>query len=269
MRKLTSAEIKQIEFNLLVAFDAYCRNQGLTYYLCGGTLLGAIRHKGFIPWDDDIDICMPRPDYEKLLVGGHSFFHTRKMAVQNGSAADTYPQYAFARLMDLRTSVNTKFTDRLPHLWIDILPVDGLPEDLETVGKIFGKAERYRRILRLTGANLGEGKTVFRKYAKYILKPLARLYGAKRCVDNINALAVPYRYEDCRYVGIVTNGLYGIGERMLKAEFEKAVPVEFEGKTFPTFSCWDSYLQGIYGDYMKVPPAEKRTTHDIEAYMVD
>ena len=72
-----------------------------------------------------------------------------------------------------------------------------------------------------------------------------------------------------KYVGAITWGLYGVGERMLKSKFEKEVEVEFEGHRFPTFSCWDSYLKGLYGDYMQLPPVEKRKTHDMVAYLFD
>ena len=67
MRILNNKEIKKIELNILLHFDSFCKEHNLRYYLSGGTLLGAVRHKGFIPWDDDIDVCMPRPDYEKMI----------------------------------------------------------------------------------------------------------------------------------------------------------------------------------------------------------
>ena len=76
-----------------------------------------------------------------------------------------------------------------------------------------------------------------------------------------------YKYDTSKYVGIVTWGLYGVGERMLKSEFEKQIKVEFEGHEFPAFSCWDSYLRGLYKDYMQLPPLEKRQTHNIDAYI--
>ena len=84
-------------------------------------------------------------------------------------------------------------------------------------------------------------------------------------MDNISK---KYKYDNHKYVGAIAWGLYGIGERMKKSEFEKVVYVDFEGYKFPTFSCWDSYLKGLYKNYMELPPIEKRKTHDMEAYYI-
>ncbi|MCC8173250.1 MAG: LicD family protein, partial [Odoribacter sp.] len=153
------------------------------------------------------------------------------------------------------------------NLWIDIFPVDGLPENIRIVKNIYEKCSFFRTIFSLNAAKLGEGTTTFRKYSKFLLKPIAKLYGKKRCTDQIERIAKQYNYNESQYVGAVTWGLYGVGERMLKADFEKSVEVEFEGHKFPTFSCWESYLHGLYGDYMQLPPLEKRKTHDMEVYI--
>ena len=175
----------------------------------------------------------------------------------------------FAKIVDLDTIIDSKFdeSENNKHLWIDIFPIDGLPENIDEVKIIYDKCNFYRTILGLTTAKLGEGTTFFRKYSKYILKPLAKLYGRKRCVDKIEQIAKSNPYETSKYVGAVTWGLYGIGERMLKSEFEKSIEVEFEGYEFPAFSCWDSYLTGLYGDYMQLPPVEKRKTHNMTVYL--
>ncbi|WP_302491207.1 LicD family protein [Megasphaera sp.] len=264
-KKLSSAEIKKIEVEILSDIVSFCQRNQLRVYLSGGTLLGAIRHHGFIPWDDDIDVCMPRMDYEKFIRSFQSekeYFQVQSLLTPNFSAP-------FAKVIDLRTSIKSEFSNRDidQHLWVDVFPVDGLPESLEEVKKIYAKCNYYRNIYLLTDATLGKGKTKIRKYLKYILKPLANLYGKKRCCDKIEAIAKSYPYETCEYVGAITWGLYGAGERMLKSEFEKTVMVEFEGRQFPTFSCWDSYLKGLYKDYMQLPPVEKRRTHDMEVYL--
>lgn len=267
LRKLTLDEIKKVELSILFEFNAFCKKYNLKYYLAGGTLLGAIRHKGFIPWDDDIDICMPRKDYLLFL---EKFDECNdnlrvKSNLKNNFGAP------FSKVVDIRTKIDSKYVqnDVDTNLWIDVFPIDGLPESIEEVKSVYAKCDFYRKILMLSGAKLGEGTTVLKKYAKYILRPLARLYGKQRCIENIEKIATQYPYDECKYVGAITWGLYGVGERMLKSEFEKAVEVEFEGYKFPAFSCWDSYLKGLYGDYMQLPPIEKRKTHDIIAYLIE
>ena len=205
---------------------------------------------------------MPRADYDKFIKLysqlDDNIYSVRSNQLHNFSAP-------FAKLVDTRTDVSRVYSDsdRTKHLWIDIFPVDGLPDSIEEVANIYKRCNRYRSILKLTDCIPGEGKSKLKAYLKYILKPMANLYGQKRCVNNIEAVAAEHTYEASTYVGIVTNGLYGVGERMLKSEFEQSVMVEFEGKQYPTFSCWDTYLSGIYGDYMTLPPEEKRVTHDL------
>lgn len=264
-RKLSAIEIKRYELDILLSFQDSCKKKGLKFYLSGGTLLGAIRHKGFIPWDDDIDVCMPRNDYEKLLRvynNDKEKYQLRSVELNNFTAP-------YAKLVDTNTIVESQYTEdeNNSHLWVDIFPVDALPENIKEVEKIYSKCSLYRQIFALADAKLGEGKSSFRRYAKYLLKPLAKLYGKARCVKHIERIAQRYSYENSKYVGAITWGLYGAGERMLKSEFERMVMVEFEGHQFPTFSCWDSYLKGLYGDYMKLPPVEKRQTHDMKVYI--
>lgn len=261
----TAKGIKYCELQILLEFHKFCMDKNLRFYLSGGTLLGAIRHKGFIPWDDDIDVCMPRRDYEKLLEmydNNNEQYQLRSVSLGNFTAP-------YAKMVDTNTQVESQYTEdeNNSHLWIDIFPVDGLPEGLYEVEQIYSKCSLYRQIFMLADAKLGKGKSSFRRYAKYLLKPLAKLYGKARCVKHIERIAQCYSYENSKYVGAVTWGLYGAGERMLKSEFEHTVMVEFEGHQFPTFSCWDSYLKGLYGDYMKLPPVEKRQTHDMKVYI--
>lgn len=265
MKKLKLDEIKISELKILLELDNFCKNNNLKYYLAGGTLLGAIRHKGFIPWDDDIDVCMPRKDYEFLV---KNFKSNNKNLIIKSSLLNNL-NIPFAKIIDLSTEIDSKFDESEinKHLWIDIFPVDGLPEDIGKVKEIYSKCNFYRTLLLLQDARLGEGTTFFRKYAKYLLKPIAKLYGSKRCIEKMEKIAKYNLYETSKYVGAVTWGLYGVGERMLKTEFEKTVEVEFEGHKFPAFSCWDSYLRGLYGNYMELPPLEKRKTHNMTVYL--
>lgn len=267
MRKINSYEAKNKQLEILKNFDDFCTINSLKYSLSGGTLLGAIRHKGFIPWDDDIDVCMPRKDYEFLV---NNFISNDKNLTIKSSLLNNL-DIPFAKIVDISTKIDSKFDESEvnKHLWIDIFPVDALPEDIYKVKEIYSRCNFYRTLLLLQDAKLGEGTTCFRKYAKYLLKPLAKFYGRKRCVEKLEKIAKSNSYETSKYVGAVTWGLYGAGERMLKSEFEKSVELEFEGYKFPAFSCWDSYLRGLYGNYMELPPIEKRKTHNMTVYKED
>lgn len=263
-RAINRDEIQKRELSILLIFQKFCQKQGLKFYLAGGTLLGAIRHHGFIPWDDDIDVCMPRRDYEQLL----KTFPKGGQYILRAPALENFMK-PFAKIVDRDTEVESEYTLDCDdsHLWIDIFPVDGLPDSIDTVRSIYKKCEFYRMIYLYTNVKLGVGTTTLRKYAKYLLKLLANLYGKERCVRKLEQIANRYPYDDYNYVGAITWGLYGEGERMNKSEFEKEVSVEFEGHRFPAFSCWDSYLKGLYGNYMELPPVEKRRTHSMKVYV--
>lgn len=268
MKKLNSAEIKEIDLQILLAFSEYCEKEDLTYYLVGGTLLGAIRHKGFIPWDDDVDVGMPRKDFERLAKEFPELYKGRYEL----RCADRKNMIApFAQIIDTFTKVSSDYTTagRQPSLWIDIFPVDGLPDDMEKVAEIYKRMTFYRKLLEISKSKYGTGKTFFRRFVKLFLKPATCLIGARRLTDKMNKIALTYPYDQMNHVGIITYGMYGVGERMEKAAFERKVEVEFENHKLPTFSCWDSYLKGIYGDYMTLPPVEKRKTHDMEAYLIN
>lgn len=267
MRELSTEEIQKIEIQILDYFVSFCEENNLKYYLSGGTLLGAIRHKGFIPWDDDIDVCMPRPDYAKFV---ELFGHKQDNYELKSDLLGSFPM-PFSELCDSRTRVIDPYANHNTYeerIWMDIFPVDGLPENIESVRKIYNKVDLYRKAYGLANAKLGNGRTQFNRYMKYLLKPIAMLYGGDKCIQKIQEIALKYKYEDSKFVGAVTWGLYGEGERMDKCEFERSVDVEFENKSYKTFSCWDSYLKGLYGDYMQLPPIEKRRTHDIKAYWI-
>lgn len=265
MRYLSLEEIQKAELDILVAFDRLCREHGLRYSLVGGTLLGAVRHKGFIPWDDDIDVAMPRPDYEKLralLLAPNESEYALK-GFPNEEDADP----VFSKLVDERIRVKETFLKHDLHLWIDVFPIDGLPSDEKEVEEIYDKANKYRRVLIASYADLSKGKTKFRRFAKNVLHAADKVLPiAKSCKNGLQGLAKKYPYEGSPYVGAISWGLYGPGERLPAGAFSHMVEVEFEGMKFPAMYCWDEYLTGIYGDYMQLPPEDQRVRHEMSVW---
>lgn len=262
MRILTDKEIKQKELEILLYFDEFCKKQTLRYSLCGGTLLGAIRHKGFIPWDDDIDVMMPRPDYERLILlwSDTNIYQLRSIRLNN-------LLLPFSKIANKRIQVESKMDDGTinTNLWIDIFPVDGLPENNNEIQNIYRDTFIFRRLLYISSARLGEGQTPLKKYSKYILKPLVNAYGRKRLVQNIEKLALRYSYETSKIVGSIAWG-QSIGEQMDKKSFEQLIAVDFEGHILRAMSCWHKYLSGMYGDYMIIPPEGSKKSHRMVVY---
>lgn len=271
MKKLTREQIQQIELHNLIRVQTFCVQHNLKIYLSGGTLLGAIRHHGFIPWDDDIDVCMPRPDYEKFIQLYHENNELPDYLLME-CYEDRNFDFPFMKIFDERTIYRREYADEGEdsHLWLDIFPYDGLPSDMNEVRQIYKTGDKYRKYLAKSKADPKEGKTWLKKMLKPLYLSLINIfYSPKRCGKQIEALAKKVTYEKAEYVGAVTWGLYGEGERVKKSEFEKSVDVTFENHIFQTMSCWDSYLKGLYGDYMQLPPKEKRVTHNLEVWIKD
>ncbi|MCI7330967.1 MAG: LicD family protein [Selenomonadaceae bacterium] len=266
---------RQLQLRLLTILEDFkwlCQKYNLHFSLFGGTMLGAVRHQGFIPWDDDIDVAMPRPDYERLKtifsqgeINGHPYLLT------SGG-------YPFLKLFDL----NTRFVplsdhdiDQYHYLWIDIFPLDGFSDSDEENRKIIKKFKFYRKVLGYSCRKIFNGKSALNKIQNFIKKfitlkllwcLLTRIIGEQKIANWIDKQAQKYPYEKADYIGCVSYGLYGMGECMKKSEAEILCELDFEGQRMPAFSCWDSYLHGIYGDYMVLPPLEKRGSHSIRGY---
>lgn len=269
MKKLSTEEIKKIELDLLITFADFCDKNNLKYYLAYGTLLGAVRHKGFIPWDDDIDVMMPRPDYDRFIeLTGFSKIteNCETRLYKNCTHPNIYP---YAKLIATDTIVFEKGKARknVSGIWIDIFPLDGYPNDDLTDAKII--FEKYRKIRNMqdlcTTNPLCVNQSFVKKIIKFLLLPIIRLQSVKKLCQKLEDNAQKYNYEECEYVAdIIWGDKYNI--MLKKSELEPAEQMDFEGHKFKAPACWKNYLTLLYGDYMQLPPEKDRITHGFLAY---
>jgi lipopolysaccharide cholinephosphotransferase len=268
---LSLEELQNLEFEILKSFRDFCNQNNLRYYLCGGTLIGAIRHKGFIPWDDDIDVMMPRPDYEKFLFLNKDGMLGQHLKLDNINLNDKALS-SILRIYDTRTDLN--FTNLIFKktfgCWIDIFPLDGLSNS--KLGRLLHF--RYSRLIQdLSIANdtkFGvKRRTKLYTILQFIILPflpIIRIIGHDRWIYKLDKISKKYDYKKSKYVGVV-EGRALEKEAMLKEEMEPAISVDFNGEKFTAMANYDEYLTNLYGNYMiPLDDAGKESRHIIEIY---
>lgn len=261
--ELSLREVQLSCLEVLKVFDAFARKNGLRYYLSGGTLLGAVRHKGFIPWDDDVDLMMPRGDYERLLrlsqnlpEGQYRFY-----------SVDTDKNYVrpWARMTDQGTSLSTGsiFDGDTAATFIDIFPIDGVPAGRLATKWFFIRLRINDALWRTATRN------TIRDYErlqtlKKVLRKLLKFTGAQFFARRMNRIAMRYAYGPSKFRGVSMITHYGSREKMPAEVFDHAVEVDFEGLRLPAPCGWDTYLTRLYGDYMQLPKEHQNivSTHN-------
>ncbi len=261
--ELSLDEIKIVELEILIQIDNICRQEGLRYTLTGGTLLGAIRHKGFIPWDDDIDIAMPRPDYVKFI--GYCKTHDTGFVLLAHELNSNY-RNLFAKAYNKNTVIfddTIDINDTELGIYVDIFPIDGLGGSERESKKQFFSAEIEREILDATNwIKFSRSKTHkwYVEPIRFLVFILSRICNSKHLINSIEQKNGKYDFDESEYAGCLC-GSYRLKEVMKQEVFSNYIDMTFEGKVFKGLKDYDIFLTKIYGDYMKLPPEEKRISH--------
>ena len=267
-------KLQLTELALMKDFDRICKKHGLRYYLLGGTLLGAVRHGGFIPWDDDVDLCMPRPDYMCFLdIAGEELAGKPGIGLVSVYSDDTYRQ-GMAKITDSSVQVINRSANEERHevAWIDIIPMDGFPTGISAIlqkirllfWRVMDCTAEFDYVIdtkrdrgfagNLAVKMLGAFSKVVRPYGDDFHRVLMN---TERCLGR-------YSYDESPRT-INLHAARGFREIFDREWLGEGRIVEFEGIPFVAPANIEAVLEAIYGpDYMTPPPEGERNWHNSE-----
>lgn len=258
--------LHQVDMDIAKEVLRICEKHGLTYYMLGGTMLGAIRHKGFIPWDDDIDLGMPRDDYERFLEIAPQELAAHLKLVNYRT--DPNYMYYITRILDTDTTVieerignDNKYT----HASIDIFPIDGTPNNPIARKIYFFRVMYHRALMSLCYKDSIDRKRKRSKKEQLLLWimehiPVDKLTTPYKQKCKIDKLLRKQKIQGSKYIGNIM-GAYRTREIVPAEYYGEGAMYPFEDMQMRGLAMYDEYLTYTYGDYMQLPPEESRKTH--------
>lgn len=264
MIRMNNRDSKEMLVEILRYFDSLCRKNKIKYTLIGGSLIGAVRHNGMIPWDDDIDVILTRKEYNKLLKVIKD--EDDKVYKFNDCEANSSLYYPFLKLVDTRTIVDDNYKPINNYgAFLDIFCLNNISEN-KILSKIhYYKFMLYKIIISGYATLIYTEKTKYSLYKK-IGKIIAKITGIRFILKRYNKLANKYNNQETSRV-ISNWPCYNFEKDIFdKSDFEEYIDCEFDGVNAMIIKNYDKVLRHTFGDYMKLPPKEQRVNHNMKFY---
>lgn len=265
----SNKKVQELTINLLKVFVNICEENNLRYYFTGGALIGVLRHNGFIPWDDDIDVGMPRKDYDKFIE-----ILRRRMPEGYGICnreTDSNWNFAMSQFIDMESEIEIHLAEqpRKAHIWIDVFPLDGLPS---------GKIARWLRVKNIlmhrylvqiahigTQVDANRNRPLYEKLILRICKIMRveKILNTKFILDHMEKVLRKCDFYESEYAGNML-GRYREREVVLKKYFGTPKKGVFETLEINIPENSHELQVALYGDYMKLPPENERVAHNVK-----
>ena len=254
-------KLQLVELEILEEVDRICKKNNIDYFLNGGTLLGAVRHKGFIPWDDDIDVTMTRKNYNKFIEACLKDLNSKYII-------DNYKTnkkccFSFTKIKKKGTlyveSRDYNTYDENSGIWVDVFPLDGQPKPMSIIMRIQNRLCMFLRtaITIKNNSNHYNKSKIRKKIYRILLTPIPVKF-MSYLLEKIISI---YDEDKVQYLSSFST-VYSLSkETFEKSKLFPYKDIEFEGRKFMGIAGYDYYLEKMYGDYMKLPPKDKRVNH--------
>lgn len=270
MGNISIKDVQNIQKNMLIELIKYFEENDLKYFVIGGTLLGAVRHRGFIPWDDDIDLGMPREDYNRLIE--LSQIKPINKNYRLSCIKTDKIEYPFIKIFNKDYCVREETKYKINNLWIDIFPFEGVPNDIDVQKKMYEKIMKYKKKInfRMMDNKCVKDSTpsTIKRIIKIIIKPFVNLLPIDYYAKKMNKYASKISPKEYIFVGDIVWGSQ-ICDTFKKEELDNLIDLEFENIKVKSIPHYDDFLTRCYGDYMKLPPESDRKIHMIDVWRVN
>ena len=257
MKEIGTQELKEIQLSILKRIDSFCRDNNIQYSLAFGSLLGAIRHKGYIPWDDDLDIMIPRREYD-IFVKSFCDENYRIIDLSN----DVEYELPFAKVYDTRTIMEEYAETRMNFgVNIDVFPLDYAPNNKLELFVFLLRKQIWNTIHLLKFLKVSKTRSFFKNFLIKVFHCILSPLSIRKTSERMDSLSRLYNSKQGNLMGIIAPADNRKKELFSAFVFTQFIRMPFEGIQVMVIRNYDEYLRGTFGNYMQLPPIEKRVSH--------